>query len=319
MVRRTTSIRNIYYFRVVFTIFFFFVLTINLYFILLKEMFIYSNHYLIVSILTREDYKDYLTKLKERKYSEPHECLDKTSFIEPDYIDLAIYEFESRNLYRYTKDYNYKEYEDPIDHRERVKYFAEYQENIIDHELYSYIFIHDHLHRSAVCDPFYSPHLTGTFRFYPNYDNLNDETIEKKLWDINYRESIVMDENEASLLYPRTYDNKSEDLKKARRFPKLNHLSYYLNEKTGEDSCEYLTSMEYVKEDMNFIVSHFKSLELDSMDIEYWNEPLFVFPLIREMHFHRSKKDCFSDLYTSPVNDDWFRISEFDPSKYYYT
>ena len=40
-----------------------------------------------------------------------------------------------------------------------------------------------------------------------------DETIEKKLWDINYRESIVMDENEASLLYPRTYDNKSEDLK----------------------------------------------------------------------------------------------------------
>lgn len=106
MVRWTTSCRNLYYFGVIFTIFFFFVLTINLYFVLLKEVFIYSNHYLIYPITTLQDDELYLSHplyvnnpsrklFKEISfYEDQYSELDETSYDFFYFMDLAVYERE---------------------------------------------------------------------------------------------------------------------------------------------------------------------------------------------------------------------------------
>jgi hypothetical protein len=298
MVRRTTSSRNLYYFSVVFTVFFFFVLTVNLYFILLKEMFIYSNHYLIISKLTQENFKDYFTY---EPIEDDYTGIDETSYNlydYHDYIDLSIYEFESSNFVVFKTDK--LESED-----DKNFLFGEQDENIIDYYNYDKI-INDQLHRSMVSEPFVTIHWCVPFTFYSDIKPTDEEE------DIEFKELRVFQSTSLNI------DFKEEDLEKTFFFPKNEKFVYYLNNNTYNYIPES-DDLEEEGDDLNHIINQDYCLDLDSIELEYWHEPLFVFPLIREMHFHRDEKDFFGDLYTSPVNAEWFNTNEFDHSSERYS
>lgn len=164
MVRWSTSSRDLYYFSIVFTIFFFFVLTVNLYFVLIKEMLIYSNHFLIVSKLTNEDHKSYFTNQPlDDFFSE----IDETDYYLYDFIDLSIYEFESQNSVLVENE------EKNIDliisekiKQEEYDHFDVYQNDQIIHDKYYY---------STDDDPFIEVHWIVAFE---DEHDLKDETEE---------------------------------------------------------------------------------------------------------------------------------------------
>lgn len=278
---------------VILTVFFFFVLTVNLYFILIKEVFVYSNHYLIISKLTQENFKDYFTY---EPIDDDYTGTDETSYNlydYHDYIDLSIYEFESADFVIFKNDHLESE-------NDKNYLLGEQDENIIDYYNYDKI-INDQLHRSLMSEPFVSIYWCVPFTFFADIKPTDEEE------DIEFKELQVF--QSTSL----TIDFKEEDLEKTFFFPKNEKFVYYLNNNTYNYIPES-DDFEEEGDDLNHIINQDYCLDLDSIELEYWHEPLFVFPLIREMHFHRDEKDFFSDLYTSPVNVEWFNTNEFDHS-----
>lgn len=256
-------------------------------------MFVYSNHYLIISKLTQENFKDYFTY---EPLEDDFTGIDKTSYNLYDYhdcIDLSIYEFESSNFITFEKDE--LECEDDKDYL-----FGEQDENIIDYYNFD-IIINDQLHRSMFSEPFFSIHWCRTFTYYANIKPTDKEK------QIAHKEFCIF---QSTHLEP---DFKEEDLEKIFFFPTNEKFVYYLND-TTYNYIEESDDFEEEGDNLNHIINQQYCLDLDSVELEYWNEPLFVFPLIREMHFHRDEKDFFSDLYTSPINREWFNTNEFDHS-----
>jgi hypothetical protein len=266
-------------------------------------MFIYSNHYLIVSKLTQDD-KDYFTHEPYEPYDTEYNAIDdiKKSVTDyNDYVDLCIYEFESKNFFIFEPDYL-----DSKDEADKNYFLGEQDENIIDYYDNDKI-IHDHLHRSMFSEPFLSLYWSVPFTLFDNV--VGSDEIE----DIILKEFLVA--KETSL-----WSNfEDEDLEKTFFFPTNEKFVFFLN----SDTAKYIkgnnkSGDRFVEEAHHYIYQSY-CLDLDSVELEYWNEPLFVFPLIREMHFHRNEKDFFSDLHTSPVNNEWFNTSEFDNSSERYS
>ena len=301
MVRRTTSCRYLYYIRVVFTIFFFFVLTVNLYFILIKEMFIYSNHYLIISKLTQED-KDYFTHEPYEPYDTEYNAIDDIKKSVTDYhyyVDLCIYEFESKNFVIFKPD--------TLESEENTNYFfGEQNENVIDYYDNDKI-ISDQLHRSMFSEPFLSMYWSVPFTFYANIEASDEEK------EIALKEFLVGQETSLNMNF------EDEDLEKTFFFPTNDKFVFFLNSNTSKYIQGHNRCGDRFVEEVHHIIYQDYCLDLDAVELEYWNEPLFVFPLIREMHFHRDEKDFFSDLHTSPVNNEWFNTGEFDNSSERYS
>jgi hypothetical protein len=254
-------------------------------------MFIYSNHYLIISKLTQEDFKDYFTF---EPVEDDYTGIDKTSYNiydYHDYIDLSVYEFESEDLSIIRVD--------TLEEEESTRdFFGEQDENFMDDKFYTE-FIFDQLHRSMSSEPFFSIHWCIPFTYYADIKPTDEED------DIEFKEFCVVQSTALNV------DFKEEDLEEQLISPEYINFVYFLNKIT----YEYIPDVDNFTEegeDLNHIINQDYCLDLDSGELEYWHEPLFIFPLIREMHFHREETDFFSDLYTSPLNEEWFNTSEFD-------
>lgn len=261
-------------------------------------MFIYSNHYLIISKLTQDNFKDYFTY---EPVEDDYTGTDETSYNlydYHDYIDLIIYEFESTNFVIFKPDT--LESEDDKDFL-----FGEQDENIIDY-YYNDTIINDQLHRSMCSDPLVTVYWCVPFTFYANIVSSDSED------DIELKEFLVAQSTSLNI------DFEEEDLEKTFFFPKNEKFVFCLNNNTYNYIPES-DDFEEQGDDLNHIINQDYCLDLDSVELEYWNEPLFVFPLIREMHFHRDEKDFFDDLHTSPVNNEWFNTHEFDHSSERYS
>jgi hypothetical protein len=290
-------------------------------------MFIYSNHYLIVCKLTREDFKDYFTnELRRFDYT----VIESTT-VEPvdyhDYIDLAICEFESSNFVNVKPD--------TIFHIDDTNAFLGHNDEEIMVEEYESNQIISDIQYSMWSDPFFTIHWRrGGVRFFPNlriwtkaeYDayyadevpyNLKSEeerkAIDKKDKEIELKHLMVA---RAEVLNVIDIEFKEEDLEKSRFFPKTENFVYFFNNESAEyiNDCNENDSVESFQEDSHHIMNQDLCLDLDPIELEYWHEPLFAFGTIREMHFHRTEKDFFTDLYTSPISCEWFHIGEFDHS-----
>ncbi len=265
-------------------------------------MFIYSNHYLIISKLIQEDCPNYLNGPNLFILIPEDDCVvfDDFSYTSDDYIDLAVYEFESSDFVIIKKDNLESE-----DNKREL--FGEQDENISEYYNYDKI-INDQLHRSMNSDPFFTHDWSYIMTLYAKI--LPDhcyETPEDKEKDIYHKES--MRAGSPALNIPYT----DEDLSNSRIFPKDDKFVYYLNENTYEYIAES-DDFEEEGDDFNHFIPQEFCLELDSNDFEYWHEPLFVFSGIRETHFTRPETDTFSELYTSPINEEWFNTGEFDNS-----
>jgi hypothetical protein len=66
--------------------------------------------------------------------------------------------------------------------------------------------------------------------------------------------------------------------------------------------------------DINQIINHINILDSDLNDQEYWHEPTFVFPLLREMFLNEAEKDkdFFPLSYTGPTDVDFHNLPIFD-------
>ena len=288
-------------------------------------MFIYSNHYLIISKLTQENFKDYsidhfftfsflikdaldLSFIFHEPIQSPYTGIDNDSYKlydYSDYIDLTIYEFESPNFVVLKVDHN--NIVDSNTDNDSFDFFAEKHENNIE-SWNNMKIINDQIHRSLISEPFVPIHLCIPFTYFENITQKDLDIKDKKEREkkIAFRKYVVFRASDINLEF-------EDDLDKPLYFPQTQRFIYFLNENT----YKYIPGSDnYVDEgdDLNHIVNHDYCIDLEPFELEYWHEPMFVFPLIREMHFHREEKDFFDDLHTSPANYDWFNTSEFDNS-----
>jgi hypothetical protein len=289
-------------------------------------MFIYSNHYLIVSKLTREDFKDYFTnQLRRFDYT----VIESTT-VEPvdyhDYIDLAVCEFESSNYVNVKPD--------TIFHIDDTNAFlGHYNEEIMVEEYESDSIISD-LQYSMFSDPHFSPYWRRATCFYADIPVLTEaeldalyevpynlktpeerEELDKQTKEIEYRVARIA-RAEILNVIDMNYIQDEEDLENPRTFPINAQVVYFLNNDSAAfiNDCNEHDQAEGFQEDLHHIMNQDLCLDLDPIELEYWHEPLFAFGAIREMHIHRPANDFFPDLYTSPINFEWFNIGEFDHS-----
>jgi len=287
-------------------------------------MFIYSNHYLIISKLTQEDFKDYFT-YEQRKFD--YTIIDSTLIdLGEEFIDLSIYEFESPEFVC-IKDDNMKDDSDigeivVHDDAEDITWLhGELDENLIDYYKDDKIIL-DQNHRSVIAEPFSTIHwrrsLTLFFelittKIYEYKDNGQKKTPEEIEKEKQLLLKYSLDRVASETLTEINLNYKDEELEQLLSFPKDKKEVFYLNETTYANLYGY-DNFEDQGDLLNHIVHPELTLDLDSVEKEYWNEPLFIFPLIREMHFLREKDDFFDDRYTSPINQEWFSTNEFDNS-----
>ena len=294
-------------------------------------MFIYSNHYLLFSKIIQIDFKDYFTH-KRQKHD--FTAIDDISYLENEYIDLGHCEYESISYIQFLSD--------PIDYdydrryaflpklgSKSVSFFqnneAVYEYSLVKDEsqrkIVTYLF--DNMHYTTRSEPFSTLHFASSlFTFYLLPTTL-DETAseEKKEKDRLIRESRVAQGTHLSLYY------KDEDLNcKSHRFPKHemvnpdNSIIMYLL--TERDHEYYKTSIDrgiegFESHDMNHIISCIFSLNHDLNDYEFWHDPIFIFPIIREIT--PSTPMVFQEYFPIRTIDDpksWYPTDDFFPLSY---
>lgn len=148
-------------------------------------MFIYSNHYLIISKLTQENFKDYSVDHSFRLsfifkdefdlafiFHEPvqnaYTGIDNNTYKSldySDYIDLTIYEFESSNFVNFDNDFYNLDILDSEHENRSFFFFAERHQNNIEY-LNDIKIINDQIHRSFLTEPFKSIHWCIPFTYY---------------------------------------------------------------------------------------------------------------------------------------------------------
>ncbi len=282
-------------------------------------MFIYSNHYLILSKITQEDFKNYYTH-QDRKFD--FTVIDDLAYSENDYIDLGMYEYES---------YDYAQFlSDPMDHKVDLRYaFIPSMESKAlyhlqqDEAIYEYYYIEgqtitileDYAHYTKRSEPFYSLLWAKMFSFYLLPSKLKPEaTEEEKAKDLSIRKSKIARGTRLSL------DYKEEDLRtNSFRFPKhqmLNPDNPVIMWVLTERDQPYFIDNGFVdaNHDINEIINHVFILDSDLNEQEYWHEPTFVFPLLREMFLQEPEKDkdFFPLSYTGPTDVDFHNLPLFD-------
>jgi hypothetical protein len=166
-------------------------------------MFIYSNHYLIISKLTQENFKDYsvdhfftlsfllkdsldLGFIFHEPVENPYTGIDNDTYKfsdYSDYIDLTIYEFESSNFVMFDNDVLNNDIIDSENENDPEWFLAEQEENNIEYWNDTKI-INDQLHRSQLTEPFKSIHWCIPFTYYEGITqedlNIKDEEKKKK-------------------------------------------------------------------------------------------------------------------------------------------
>jgi hypothetical protein len=283
-------------------------------------MFIYSNHYLILSKITQEDFKNYYTH-EQRKFD--FTVIDDTAYLENEYIDLGMYEYESYDYVQILPD--------PIDYNVDLRYaflpsiasksLYYFQQDEAYHEYY-YIdgantpFVQDQTHYTRNSEPFYSLLWAKMFSFYLLPSKLKPEaTEEEKAKDLSIRKSKIARGTRLAL------DYKEEDLSNnSFRFPKHQMLNpnnptimYVLTERDHNNTIDGGFNA-FETHDINQIINHINILDSDLNDQEYWHEPTFVFPLLREMFLNEAEKDkdFFPLSYTGPTDVDFHNLPIFD-------
>lgn len=289
-------------------------------------MFIYSNHYLILSKITQEDFKDYFTHADKKV---DYNVIDETTYLKNDFIDLAICEYESYDYIQFLEDpINYKRdlryHLLPVINSDRKHYYeADNSVHIYD-DLNKYkVYIHEEMHYSTNSEFFYPLYLfpaSHTFYLVPSTLNDPDAEEEEIIEDLRKRESRI-----THSYYNIKLDYKEEDLeRKSFRHPKhqmvnpnnpeivflLGDREYY-----GYPG-EYHENINYgiAPAQINHIINSVYILDNDLNDQEYWHEPTFVFPLIREMFLNENEKnkDIFPLSYTAPTGVDRYTNPAFD-------
>ena len=206
-------------------------------------------------------------------------------------------------------------------------------------------------------EPFFSINWCSSFTYYkinlPEPVFEKDESEESK--EIKRKQKLINEHRriakETCLVVP----YKNEDLLKTFVFPTDTKINYYLNMDNKfnyiPDSDEHLHQFEDLEEfkktfdfeapfdfehpdnfrepdnfdeELNHIINQEYCIELDSFDSEYWHEPTFAFPLVREMYifnkknyFFRKKKRFFfyeKNKFNSPLNATWYSTLESDYS-----
>jgi hypothetical protein len=135
-------------------------------------MFIYSNHYLIISKLTHEDCKDYFT---HQPLDDFFTDIDETDYYLYDFIDLSIYEFESNNLVLFGNEV--KNIDSIISEKIKEEEYDHF--NIYKNEQ----FIHDKYYYSTDSEPFLEVHWIVPFEDRHKFKAQTKEFINFKEQD----------------------------------------------------------------------------------------------------------------------------------------
>lgn len=313
-------------------------------------MFIYSNHYSIISKLTNEDFKHFFTNEPlDDFFSE----IDENEYHVQDFIDVSINEFESTNFVIVDIDPEKRDetiYEVENFLSQNKGRFAEYRENERKEEHdrpehYHYykddLFITDQVWSIANSEPFFQIDLTRPFALVYVKKKVLNELTGEMMDNPDFRMSITF----------LVTNYKEEDFDKGFVFPNDEGFSYDLNESYNfiKDNYEHpwATFPSFCipphDEEKNAILNKWiednfgtqwgpqEQIEdgsvnhiwtqiwaLDDDATEFWFEPLFVFGKIREMHYFKSEKDFFKKRYTCPQSDFWFdtRLNDNDVDRF---
>lgn len=304
-------------------------------------MFIYSNHYLIVSRLTREDFKDYfnfykyplgmdfsLYESKANNFSE----IEETDYYFHEFIDLGIYYFEHNDFVKIEKDPKLESF-----WVQKVCVQEYDQEDRLGRTLV----INDmSYHSTGVIEPLmHNHHWVRGGIYYIDKNATPDEQEKQKFHVVQDLNSYVTPFKEESIkfrLFPRNqedayYLNESHDFIKdndttMRDVVIIGEYKFEKRTEIMEVFCYYTNTDNAITEvwfyseeaqdgDLNHIISVDMCIDDDSP--EYWHEPIFIFPIIREIDCFRpiftvEPKNIFDRFYTSPLNNEWHENSEFD-------
>lgn len=288
-------------------------------------MFIYSNHYLIISKLTQENFKDYsidhfftipfllkdaldMNYIFHEPVLNPYTGVDNDTYKFLDYhdsIDLTSYEFESINFFKVKDDTL-----DSIKENHSAFFHAEREQNHIEN-FDDIRIINDLNHHSQMSDPFRSLNWCVPFRYFKGITRA-DRKIQKK----KERDAIIRNKLRR-VFRPRSYPLSFRENIEVFYFPnepdEESNGAYFLFDYTYDympDTDNYLDEGH----DLNNVTTLSSTIDLDNCDSEYWHEPIFVYPLIREWHYYRDEKDFFKNRFTATSVCEWSGISEFDHS-----
>lgn len=289
-------------------------------------MFIYSNHYLILSKLTQEDFKNYFTGIKGDTFqttsffneADPEFDMYHTMVIEDtgylleiDYADLAYYIYEPHPLVYMGSAYidpkfaksPYRDARFPFFPYFNSRHYAFDADNI-DHDILRLqnceipdyaILLHDHMGSNTTSEPFYPYIYLNDRSFYlvpskvefdPTRENKEEFIIRKKK-DTILRYKLIF----RKIQYKLFYDDKDHQDIKYKAFP------YPIFRKIAPHNPEVIWFLSYKNVPLNegkfyrdysliwwndFVPRNYL-LNDDKNDREYWHEPSFAFPMIREM------------------------------------
>ena len=305
-------------------------------------MFIYSNHYLIISKLIREDYPDFLIlkKYKKDRLLHPNTFseIEETDYYFQDFIDLTINYSENMDFIEMKKDNRTDEIltrKVSSQHHDLIDEFKKYQGAIKVGRI-----INDQMFHSDANEQFAGPHWVKAGRYYIDkkadakeqekqkleifqdaFHSLlipyKNETFEYIIFPPKIENLYFLDEsfdfikNNNTFIADNVMDGKYE-LEELDEFQKTFHR--YTN--TDNAVCEVWFEDDEAKEGF---LNHISSINMcvDDDSPEYWQEPLFIFPLIREIDCFRPifkvpAKNLFDRFCTSPATNDWHETSEFD-------
>jgi hypothetical protein len=323
-------------------------------------MFIYSNHYLILSKLTQEDFKNYFTGIKggvmhKNSYFNGDQpqfdmyyatVIEETGYLPNDYIDLGYTIYESRSfvyfgntfMYRSAVKSPYKDSRFPFFpyfgsrnyafEADNLPYVYEPLQNI---EFSQYVMIiDDHISTPETSEHFFPMIWLGDRSFFlvpskvefdPTREN-KEEFIERKKQDEILRNAIIMRRENIKLFY------KDEDTKyKAYEHPKFRKIAphnpaiIWLISELNATVNIGKSYRDYALVWSNSFVPRYYLLNDDKNDREYWHEPSFAFPIIRDaLKSQKLGKDYvypvsmwdakkFEHQYPLKINENYFPLS----------
>lgn len=284
-------------------------------------MFIYSNHYLILSKLTQEDFKKYFTGIKCNSVSDHsyfssdqptfdahyNTVIEETGYLANDYLDLGYYIYESRSFVYFGNTYMHPSavkspYRDsrfpffPYFGSRHYKYEADNlaydYEPLQNIEFTKYVLIiRDSQGTPEACELFYPNFWLSdrSFELLPSkveFDSMreNDEEFEERvIADAKLRDTIIFRQLMLKLFY------EDEDTKyKAFDHPKFRKIAphnpeiiWLISELNARNNIG-MTYRNFSLVWSNSFVPRCYLLNDDKNDREYWHEPSFAFPIIRD-------------------------------------
>lgn len=307
-------------------------------------MFIYSNHYLIISRLTREDYPDYFNFHNHYWFNKKNTKLTSTCLSDVEEIDYCFHDFIDLTISYTENDEMLLLLKDPAVTFDHAKFIKVCRISLPDNDdIYkNNVIMNDMMHYTAYNDPFVTCHWTkrGLY-FYDKKASKKDQEIQKqKIVEQHHLKIVYKDQSFESIYFPenekqtyflddnfdfvKTNEQSSKDFRtviiEQYQFEELNEIDRLYERWTNVDN-HLIATWSFHDEGKDGIINHLISIDMgvDDDSSEYWHEPIFIFPLIREIDTFRilingptPKKRIFDEFYTSPCSNQWFEISEYD-------